>query len=192
MKINNLEQLSPLDLQGKVIAFPTDTVFGLAAMPSDSVAIEKIYQIKQRDFNKPLVILASSFNEIKPYVQINNQKINQIIAKYWPGALTIIFPKTSLVPSYVTRGLDTIAFRIPNSQVAQAILKKFGPLATTSVNLSGMPPLNDAETIYKYFGGQIDYIVTTKEKSSNFSSTIIDATKKELKIIRMGEIKIDV
>lgn len=190
MIIDNINLISKEDLLGKVIAFPTDTVFGVGAIISDIEAINKIYKLKNRDYSKPLAILASKVDDIIPYIENVSQEVLDIMNKYWPGALTIIFKKSNLVDKVVTNNLETIAFRIPASKVAQEVLDKYGPLAVTSVNLSGEVPLNSYEEIEKTFGKDIDYIVAKNEPSSNVSSTIIDVTNKDIKIIRYGEVKI--
>ncbi len=187
--MNNMK-ITKEELKNKIIAFPTDTVFGVGALIDDLEAIEKIYELKKRDYSKPLAILASSINDIKPYVKDINDDVLKIMKKYWPGALTIIFNKSDLVDSKLTAGFNTIAFRIPNCQIALDILKQTGPLATTSVNISGSTPLNTYEQIKKYFGNQIDYLVEQNVISSNVSSTIIDVSQGIIKVIREGEIKI--
>lgn len=177
-------------LKNKIIAFPTDTVFGVGALIDDLDAIDKIYELKQRDYSKPLAILAASIDDILPYIQEVNPDIIKIMKQYWPGALTIIFKKQEFVSDKLTAGLDTIAFRIPNSKIALSILEQTGPLATTSVNISGDDPLNKYEDIVKTFNDKIDFIINENEVSSNMSSTIIDVSNNSIKIVRLGQIKI--
>ena len=173
MLIDDVSLIKKEDLLGKIIAFSTDTVFGVGAIISDTRAIDKIYRLKNRDYSKPLAILAATIDDILPYVKDVSEEVLNIMYNYWPGALTIIFKKSQLVDKIITNGLDTIAFRIPNSKNALEVLKKFGPLATTSVNISGQVPLNNYEEIAQVFGTQIDYIVGKNENSSNISSTIL-------------------
>lgn len=177
-------------LKNKIIAFPTDTVFGVGALIDDLDAIDKIYELKQRDYSKPLAILAATIDDIIPYIKEVNPEVIKIMKQYWPGALTIIFKKQEFVSDKLTAGLDTIAFRIPNSKIALSILEKTGPLATTSVNISGLDPLNKYEDITKAFNDKIDFIINENEISSNVSSTIIDVSNDSIKIVRQGQIKI--
>lgn len=177
-------------LKNKIIAFPTDTVFGVGALIDDLDAIDKIYELKQRDYSKPLAILAATIDDIIPYIKEVNPEVIKIMKQYWPGALTIIFKKQEFVSDKLTAGLDTIAFRIPNSKIALSILEKTGPLATTSVNISGLDPLNKYEDIIKAFNDKIDFIINENEISSNVSSTIIDVSNNSIKIVRQGQIKI--
>lgn len=190
MFIDNNNQISKEKLRGKVIAYPTDTVFGIGAMIDDLKAISKIYKLKKRSFDKPLAILASKVEDILPYIEMPSEEILNIMKKYWPGALTIIFKKNHSITSQHISRFDTIAFRIPNNTIALNILEKTGPLATTSVNISGNKPINTYQEIDKLFGDTIDYLFVKNVNSSNISSTIIDATNNHLKIVRQGEIKI--
>lgn len=190
MLVNKEIRLSKKDLEHKVIAFPTDTVFGVGALIDDEIAIDKIFELKHRDYSKPLAILAASVNDILPYIDDVSEDVVKLMTKYWPGALTIIFNKKNNVSNKITSGFKTIAFRIPNCDISLEILKQTGPLATTSVNISGEKPLNTYEEIERYFGDKIDYIVSDNVSSSNVSSTIIDVTTNAIKIIRQGEIKI--
>lgn len=190
MLVDKNIKLTKEEIKNKIIAFPTDTVFGVGALIDDLEAIDKIYELKHRDYSKPLAILASSIDDIIPYVKEVTEDIKEIMNKYWPGALTIIFNKNENVSDKITAGFKTIAFRIPNCKISLDILKQTGPLATTSVNISGNTPLNDYQEINKYFGDNIDFIVSENVSSSNISSTIIDVTSNEIKIIRQGQIKI--
>ena len=191
MDVVTLEQLLKLqvnkDIKGKVICFPTDTVYGVGASIEDNEAINKIYNLKHRDKSKPLAVLTGSKNIEKYVLEISNEA-KDLIDKYWPGALTIIFKKSNIISNKVTCNLDTIGLRMPNSQIALSILNHFGLMATTSVNISGSTPLNDIEEIKKHFGNEIDYLVIDKEETSNVSSTIIDASSSNLKVLRQGDI----
>lgn len=188
MKINTIETITKDTLEHKIIAFPTDTVYGIGAMITDMEAIEKIYQLKQRDFQKPLAILAATKEDILPYIETPSVQIWALMEQHWPGPLTIVFRKSKAVSDQLTRGLDTIGFRIPNEPVALQLLKQVGPLATTSINISGQPPLNDPDCIEQTFGSQIDYLYVHHVEASQVSSTVIDATQSPIVVLRQGEI----
>ena len=181
--VEELIKLTKEDIRGKVIVFPTDTVYGIGSMIDDKEGVSKIYNLKHRDKNKPLANLAYSSEQIKEYVNIPNPKTLELM-KLWPGALTIIFNKKHIY----NNELPTIAFRIPNSNTALTILKHFGVMAVTSMNLSGSEPLNNIDDIIKNFENEIDYLVIDEEKHSNISSTIIDVTKDPFGALRKGEI----
>ncbi len=190
MFIKDLNNLEKKDLLGKIICFPTDTVYGVGCILGDEEALEKIYELKNRDLSKPLAILVPNSESIKDYVKDIPLVAEEYMAKYWPGALTIIFNKKEGVCDSFTKGLSTIGFRMPNSKVALEVLKKFGPLATTSVNISNNPPINNLEEIIKYFGDKIDYIIEDIEVVSEISSTIVDVSKDKIVILRQGDIKL--
>lgn len=177
--------------KGKIICFPTDTVYGVGTLFDDEVTVKRISTIKNRDVNKPLAVLAPSIDAITPYIEWPSKLVWEIMREHWPGALTIIFIKKNGY-DYITNGLNTIAFRIPNSKVALKILNHLGPLATTSVNLSGEEPINDINVIEEEFFDQIDYLITDRELPSKLSSTIIDVTTANIKVIRLGDVKINV
>lgn len=190
MKMMDLMKLSKTELKGKVVCFPTDTVYGVGAMITDAEGINKIYQLKHRNPNKPLAILAPSIESILPYIEYPSLEVFDLMKKYWPGALTIIFKKNLDEVLPFNRGYETIGFRIPKSKIALTILQHFGPMATTSMNLSGSLPLNDYDMIQKNFGTELDYIVEDDEIQSDISSTIVDATVHPFRILRQGDIKI--
>ena len=142
--LNKLLQLKKEDLKGKLICFPTDTVYGVGAIATDVEACKKIYQMKQRSDKKPLPLLCSDIEQIKEYVEEIDEAVESLMRKYWPGALTIIFKKKENVGKHLSE--DTIAFRMPNSRIALSIINKFSPLATTSVNMSGEAEINNRQS----------------------------------------------
>lgn len=192
MKKNELLKLTKEDLCNKIVCFPTDTVYGVGCLMNDEVGVNKIYALKHRDKNKPLAILAYNIEQILPYIEKPSEEVMALMKKYWPGALTIIFNKNKTCKNIINQEFQTIGFRIPNSKIALDILQKFGVMATTSINLSGSAPLNNLNLIKQEFGNEIDYLIEDLEVTSNVSSTVIDATQKPFKVLREGNIKIDV
>ena len=190
MKTKELLQINAHELKGKIVAFPTDTVYGVGALISDIEGIKKIYELKHRDKAKPLAILAPNIESILPYIEYPKLELLDLMKKYWPGALTIIFNKNPENQLVFNTEYNTVAFRIPASTTALSILEKFGPMATTSVNLSGSAPLNTYEEINEYFNDEIDYLIESDGALSCVSSTIIDATKTPYVVIRQGDIKL--
>ena len=175
---------------GELIAFPTDTVYGLGAKVYDSVGQERIMELKNRDCSKRFAVLCANLSQIEELAYVD-EKTKKIINKFLPGGLTLILKaKNKDVHNYAID--DTVAVRIPKHPMAIKLLLENGPLATTSVNLSGCKPMNDYDEINKTFKGKIDYIFSdpTNITYSNVPSTIIDMTN-ELKVIREGNIKID-
>lgn len=185
IKVSDLVKIPKEQIIGKVIVFPTDTVYGIGALFDDVEGINKIYNLKHRDKTKPLACLAGKKEDILPYVNINNDKTLELM-NLWPGALTLIFEKK--VKGLVNANISTIGFRIPNSKIALTILKHFGIMAVTSMNLSGKEPLNDIESIERNFSDEIDYLVIDEEQLSTVSSTILDISTNAVKVLRKGEI----
>lgn len=179
-------KLNPSTLSGLLIAFSTDTIFGVGTMVDEKVmeGIAKIYQMKKREPNKPIALLIDNLAQVQNDILIEDYH-QPLIAK-WPGALTLIFKKTSDRFPFTDQ---SIGIRIPNSKIARAILKTFGPMATTSVNISGTKALNSPQEIEEHFADKIDYLITDDEIHSSVASTVVDLTD-GLKILRQGDIKI--
>lgn len=185
-----VDELLNKSIKGKIVVFPTDTVYGVGCRVNDLPSIHKIYELKERDYSKPLAILVPN-PDVTSYTKNVSRKALELMKEYWPGALTVIVKKNDYINDVVTSQKDTVGLRMPNSSIALKILNKFGIMATTSINISGMPPLNDIEEIEKQFGEKIDYLVIDKEVTSNVSSTVLDCTEENIKVLRQGDIKID-
>ena len=175
-------------IKGDIIAFPTDTVFGLACIYDNENAINKIYEAKGRSFNKPLPMMCRNITEISKYAKLN-KKAKVLFKKYSPGAITLILKKKNL-PDFISPETDTIAIRIPDDKWILKLIKLVGkPLLVTSANISNEDSLSDYKDVLKAFGDNIDYIVRGKSKSI-ISSTIIDLSN-DLKLIRQGDISFE-
>ncbi len=179
-------KLDKQDLKGKIICFPTDTVYGIGAMINDGEGIEKIFQIKGRNFDKPLANLIGNIEDIDIYICNMPDFVKELMNKYWPGPLTIIFNKKEGIN--VKNNFKTISFRMPNSMISLSILKRFGPLATTSVNKSGEEELSNILDIEREFKNDIDYLIIDETILSKVPSTVIDVTKEHIEIVRKGTI----
>lgn len=185
--LKDLLLLPKSKLANKIICFPTDTVYGVGAIATDSVAIEKIYEMKNRNINKALPILVSNIEMANEIANIS-EIAKEYMEKYWPGALTVVLEKLdNALPNYKTK---TIALRMPNSKIALSIIDHFSALATTSINVSGEKELNDINEIEAKFGNYLDYLVIDKEPLSKVASTIIDVSDGSVKVLRSGDIKI--
>lgn len=181
-----LEDLLKLELQNEVIVFETDTVYGIGCKLESYEGVRKIYDIKHRDGNKPLAVLCADIEQVKLLVDCDSSFL-KTGEKNWPGALTLVLPKTKLVGEFLTSGFDTVGVRIPNDEIAYKILKKFGPMAVTSLNLSTEPSIlryNDTLS----FLNVVDYIVKGKDLNS-VSSTVYDPINR--KVFRQGEIIVE-
>ena len=172
-------------LNGKLIAFPTDTVFGLACV-MDKDAIKKVYIAKGRDFNKPLPVMCSGYEMISKIAYVD-EKTKRIIEKFMPGALTIVFRKKDELDPYITQGKPTVGIRVPNDEWIIGLIEKIGkPIMVTSANISDTGSLLKWEDVYSQMNGKIDGIVCENARGDK-SSTIIDVSD-GLKLLREGPI----
>ncbi len=169
---------------GRVIIFPTDTVYGIGTSIYDADGVNRIYEIKKRPLDKKLACLCANFNQIES-IAVVNDSAKKLINEFLPGALTVILKTKEDIREKI--GYDTIGVRIPNHKIALDILNKNGPMLTTSVNESGNVPLNEYDEIIKEYINLVDEIHNTDTESSNISSTVVSAID-EIKILRLGEI----
>ena len=175
-------------IAGGILAFPTDTVFGLGCM-MDEKAMAKIYKAKGRSFNKPLPMMCDGLSMIEEYAEVN-EDARKIIERFTPGALTVVFRKKEGLPDYVTNGFPTIGIRVPDDPfILDLIASIRKPLMVTSANLSGETSLRRWKDVYDCFEGKIDGIVC-EDALADTASTIIDVSNDELKILREGKLGI--
>lgn len=196
--MNNLDTKNVsliLKEKGKVVAIKTDTVYGLICNAFDREAVAKIYRLKQREKKKPLSIFVKDIDSIRPYIvdeNLTKRNVN-IMEKYWPGALTIIFKKKDDMFSYLTEGSSGIGIRIPNDSYLLELLELCDfPLAETSCNISGEGPYKNADEIREHFGDSIDLIVDGGETKSARPSTVLSLESGEPILLRLGDVDINV
>ena len=185
------KEISKILKNDGIIAFPTDTVFGLGCVYDSELAINKIKKAKNRDENKPLPFMCADKETIYKIAKVN-AKAAKIIDKLMPGALTIVLEKKNSIPDYITNGFKTIAIRIPNDELVLNILKELGkPMLVTSANISDFPSCHNYLEVVKQLDGRIDAIIRG-DSQDNLASTIVLATNEDdIKIIRQGIITID-
>lgn len=171
---------------GSVVIFPTDTVWGLACRLYDNAAIERIYALKERSATKHLAVLCDNLVSVND-IAIIDERVRKLAYAFWPGALTLILNSTK--SHFEKTGNKTIGIRIPNHEAALWLIKKNGPLLTTSVNKSGSAPMMDLKEIIKAFGDKVDYIYEEYNAYYlNVSSTTIDLTSDNIEYLRIGSI----
>ena len=178
--------------KGEVLAFKTDTVWGFGCLPSDDVAVDKIYEIKKRDEKKPLILMSYEFEPLQKYIEEIPKYAYDLIEKYLPGGLTLIFKKSKLCSPKIT-SFNTIGIRIPNSTDFINIAKNVegGVLATTSCNISSQVPVKDYfEAVEKF--SKVATIIPPIENTlnENIPSTVILCEKENYKILRQGAVKL--
>lgn len=176
-----------------VVAFVTDTVWGLGCLPDSEKAVKRIYEIKHRDTKKPLILMSYDIYPLIKYIDALPKQAHLLIKKHFPGALTLVLKKSKETPDYITSGLPTVGIRVPNNEVFADICKSIngGVLATTSANLSSQPPALTYEEALKYIGDKVDYVVKPYGlKSNGTASTVAGIIDDVIKIFRQGDILI--
>jgi len=176
-----------------IIAFPTDTVWGIGCLPENAEAVEKIYSIKSRDRGKPLILLGKNLQSLLPFVDKIPEKALELAKKHFPGAITIVVKKSSLAKDYMTAGFDTIGIRIPDCPVFIEMLEKCtknGVLATTSANISDAGSVSTIEEVLLQLGEKIDYIINDDGfcPKGTESTVVFIGTGGEIKILRQGAV----
>ncbi|MBE9203682.1 L-threonylcarbamoyladenylate synthase [Synechocystis salina LEGE 06099] len=195
MPLVSQSELVSAAIAHRVVSFPTDTVPALAVRPESSGLI---YELKQRETSKPLILMAATVEQIFPYLagsQRERQVWQAIMAKYWPGALTLVLPSSEKLPPEINPRQDqTIGVRIPHQAIAWEILLQTGPLATTSANLSGQPPLEKLVDIAETFPSVhcLDCLALEQQGpiGKGLPSTVAqwNGAKEVFQILRQGEI----
>lgn len=176
--------------RGGVVAFPTDTVYGLAVRYDLKEAILKMKEAKQRPETKPFPMMVSSKAQIER-VAVTDARSQKLIDHWMPGALTLVFKKRPEIDELVTNGFPTIGIRMPDDEFVLEIINRVGvPLLVPSANLSGQPSCTTSEEVLKQLDGRIDAVVLG-ESGASTASTVCDTTGDELKILRQGPIKLE-
>jgi L-threonylcarbamoyladenylate synthase len=174
--------------KGGVIAFPTDTVYGLGADAFNSTAVKRIYEIKDRARHQQLPLLIADMKQMTDLAEPIPEIAWFLAKRFWPGGLTLVLPKTESVPTYLALGA-TIAIRIPNHPVCLALLKGLGnPMTGTSANISGQPAALTAEEVGQQLAGKIDFVINGGRCPSGRESTVVDVTREPPVILRRGTI----
>lgn len=176
---------------GQLVAFPTDTVYGVAAVANRGDAVAGLYVAKERPPDKAVPILLADVDDIGSVVTEVSTAVRRLIARFWPGALTLILPKSNLVPTEVS-STTSVAVRIPDLSLARQIIAAVGvPLAATSANRSGRPSPCTAEEVMAQLGGRIAAIVDGGPCPGGIPSTILDCTVSPPQVVRVGAISIE-
>lgn len=175
--------------EGELVAFPTETVYGLGANGLDEEAIAKIFIAKGRPQDNPLILHVSSIEEVKPLVKHISYEAEKLMEKFWPGPLTLLFERSNLIPPMITAGLDTVAIRMPNNPTALELIKASGvPIAAPSANTSGKPSPTKANHVMEDLDGKICMIIDGGSTGVGLESTVLDLTENPPTILRPGGI----
>ena len=192
--LKNKDEIINVLTNGGVIAYVTDTVWGLGCLPNNESAVKKIYEIKKREAQKPLILMSNEIYHLLDYVK-PIPKIGQIlIKKYFPGALTIVTDKSENTPDYITSSMPTVGIRIPDNEVFREICEIIPGhvLATTSANLSHQPSAKTYEQALGNMSGLADLIIEDYGVTAKgLESTVVGVMNDELRIFRQGAIRLD-
>ena len=178
--------------QGGLVAFPTETVYGLGGNGLDKEAAKKIYAAKGRPSDNPLILHVSSIEEVTPLVKTLPEKAKKLMEAFWPGPLTLVLPKSDIVPKESTGGLETVALRSPENALTLALIRACGfPIAGPSANLSGRPSPTEAAHVLEDLGGRIEGILEDGAVGIGVESTIVDLSEDSPTLLRPGAITIE-
>lgn len=174
---------------GGVVAFPTETYYGLAVDPFNPLALNHLFSLKQRDVGKPILTLVDDRESLPSLVQDIPSLYEPLMKEFWPGPLTLVFPARVNLPILLTSGTSTIGVRQSSHSFARQLLRAFGrPLTATSANISGRAAATDAYEVKSQFGSKVDIIFDGGKTPGTIGSTIIGREGKSLKLIREGVI----
>lgn len=193
--LKNKDEIIKVLNDGGVIAYVTDTVWGLGCLPNNEKAVKKIYEIKKREAQKPLILMSNDIYPLLNYVK-PIPKVGQILMKkYFPGALTVVTEKNQNTPDYITSSMPTVGIRVPDNEVFREICEIIPEhvLATTSANLSHQPSAKTYEQALENMSGLADLIIEDYGYTAKgLESTVVGVMGNELRIFRQGAIRLDI
>lgn len=192
IKASDFEEAAQLLREGKLVAFPTETVYGLGGNAFDPTASSRIYAAKGRPSDNPLIVHVADIESLNELATDIPEAVYELADRFWPGPLTIILKKSEAVPKETTGGLDTVAVRMPSDEIARQLIKVSGVyIAAPSANLSGRPSTTKAEHVIEDLSGRIDMIIDGGSSDIGLESTIVDLTGETPLILRPGFVTIE-
>ncbi len=190
--IKQLQEAIDLIRNDEIVAFPTETVYGLGGSAFSETAVRKIYEAKGRPSDNPMIVHISDLEMLSSIVNVIPENIRKLCERFWPGPLTILFEKSEKIPDIVTAGLNTVAVRMPSHPVALAFIKELGiPLAAPSANLSSRPSPTKAEHVFNDLQGKIPLIIDSGSCNVGVESTVIDVHKGHSVVLRPGGVNLE-
>lgn len=172
---------------GGLVAFPTDTVYGLGALAFDGEAVASIYLAKNRPVEKAIPVLIWDVSDLEKISDDVPKRTRALASRFWPGPLTVLVPKKQTLPESVS-ATSTVAVRVPDHPVARELLRLTGPMAVTSANISGQESPSTAQEVRSQLNGRIDLIIDGGTTPGGVPSTLVDCSSDEIKILRAGPI----
>lgn len=182
-----LDQYVQLLKNGEVVAFPTETVYGLGADAWNPDAVKKVFETKGRPADNPLIVHISYSNQVEDFAESVSEDARKLMEAFWPGPLTLIFPKKTEVLDIITGGLDTVALRWPKHPLSQDLIARAGPLVAPSANSSGKPSPTKAKHVKEDFGSDFP-VIEAGTTDIGLESTVLDITETPFRIYRPGAV----
>lgn len=178
-------------LRGGVIAFPTDTLYGLGCSLFDVAAVELIARLKRRDRSLAVISLIPDAGQVHGLASEVNQVAERLIARFWPGPLSLIFKSSPIVPAPVRGAGGTVALRCPKDRLCEALLDRIGgPVVSSSANLTGQRPAESADEVVRIFGNQVDLILDGGPRPGGVPSTLVDVSGPHPRLLRRGAVDV--
>jgi L-threonylcarbamoyladenylate synthase len=175
--------------EGLIGVIPTDTVYGLVAPAFNEIAVARVYEVKGRDEGKPFIILISTISEMDKFGALVDANVEDFLMNNWPGALSVIVPVHNPDFEYLHRGTDSLAFRQPQDEKLQALLRETGPIVAPSANPQGEKPASNIDEAKRYFKDKVDFYVDGGTLESE-PSTIVDARSGKIVLVREGKVDV--
>ncbi len=186
-EVKKIQLAAEIIRRGGLVAFPTETVYGLGADALNGDAVLRLFEAKKRPLDNPPIVHVVDIAEVAGLVAQVPKKSEVLMKRFWPGPLTLVFKRSSQIPKESTAGLDTIAIRIPNHKVAQALIRQAHcPIAAPSANLSGKPSPTTAQHVYEDLNGRIDAIIDGGAANIGVESTVVDLSCDPPMLLRPG------
>lgn len=174
---------------GGIVVFPTETVYGIGANGLNENAVKRLYEVKQRPFNKPISLLVNSIDMINEIAKDITELEYDLMRKFFPGPLTIILKKKDIVPNIVTANSNTVGVRMPANETALKLIEYAGvPIATPSANISGKPSATNLKEVMGNFGEEVDYYIDGGTSKIGIASTIVQVIDEVPHVLRQGSI----
>lgn len=179
----DIERAIMMIQDGGIGVLPTDTLYGLVGSAFNVDVIDRIYDLKERNPDKPLIVLISDIAQLEQFGVVTSDELRERLGAYWPGPYSVILPTIDDQFEYLHRGTSNIAFRLPDDEMLRDVIAQTGPIVAPSANVEGMPPAGNIEEARSYFGTDIDFYVEGEELRGN-PSTIITFDGDEVNVER--------